>query len=181
MTRLRHAAGGILLTLSGAASGAGATDSREYQIKAAFLYNFTRFVEWPASSFADAGSPIIIGAYCSDPFARVLEQTVSGRTVNGRGIVVQNLRAPAAAQATHVAFVCADSNALFGRIEETVSTRPVLTVGETDALAEQGVIIKFGLDDDRVRFEINIAAAERAGLKVSAQLQKLATAIRRTP
>lgn len=179
-SRIR-AAIGILLTVGGAALGSEGTDSREYQIKAAFLYNFTRFVEWPASSFADADSPIVIGAYCADPFTQVLREIVSGRTVNGRSIVVQHLQAPAAAQATHVTFICADSDALSAYVEAAVRIYPVLTVGETAAAAEQGVIIKFGLEADRVRFEINAAAAERAGLKVSAQLQKLATAVRRSP
>lgn len=180
-TRLRRALCGLLLSVSGATFGADATDTREYQIKAAFLYNFTRFVEWPASSFADAGSPIVIGAYCADPFGAVLKAIVKGRTVNGRGIVARKLDTVELATSAHVVFVCAAKDTEFAHIESVVDGRPVLTVGETDAFAEAAGIIRFVLDEEKVRFEINMAAAERAGLKVSAQLQKLATAVRRAP
>lgn len=177
---LRRALCGPLLAMSAAVSGDDAVGSREYQLKAAFLYNFTRFVEWPASSFADARSPIVVGAYCDDPFSAVLEKVVKNRAVNGRGIVVKRLHAVAASQATHLSFVCASSDALLAGIEDLVKNHPVLTVGDTDAAAELAVI-SFQLVDEKVRFEINMAAADRAGLRVSAQLQKLATRIRRAP
>jgi hypothetical protein len=170
-----------LLTLSSAVFGNTATDSREYQIKAAFLYNFTRFTEWPAGSFADASSPIAIGTYCAEPFSGMLEKLVKSRAVNGRKIAVTRLDSADAARTMHVVFVCADSEALLPDIAEAVGSSPVLTVSETNRSAASVACIDFHVDDGRVRFEINMTASEHAGLQISAQLQKLAIAVRRTP
>jgi hypothetical protein len=171
----------VLLTLSSAVFGNPATDSREYQIKAAFLYNFTRFTEWPVGSFADAGSPIAIGTYCAEPFSGMLEQLVKNRAVNGRRIAVTHLDTADAARAMHVVFVCADSEALLVSIQDAVRFSPVLTVSETNRSAAGIACIDFQVDDGKVRFEINMTASDHAGLKISAQLQKLAIAVRRTP
>jgi hypothetical protein len=169
--------GALLLCLAAVPVSAAATDSREYQIKAAFLYNFTRFVEWPASTFADTGGAIVIGTACADPFSELLERLVAGRTVDGRAIIVRKLDSVGAASATHLVFICAGDALPRDRIEASVDGAPVLTVGD-DAGGKS--IIAFGVERDKVRFDIDVAAAERAGLRISAQLQKLARTVKRS-
>jgi YfiR/HmsC-like len=153
--------------------------SKEYQIKAAFVYNFTKFVEWPERSFADASSPIVIGAFCPQPVSAELERVVRDRKVNGRSVVVKKLDAAEEARSTHVLFICASQEAQIANIESAISGLPVVTVGESARFVEAGGMIYLVREDDKVRFEINMQPAERRGVKVSAQLQKLARLVRR--
>jgi hypothetical protein len=153
--------------------------SKEYQLKAAFLFNFTKFVEWPAGRFADDTSPIVIGVLGRNPFEDKLANLVKDRLVNGRAIVVRSVTAADDPRTVHVLFVPGG--------EEPTGSAPawqnsaVLTVGESRAFAALGGNITFTQEGDKVRFEINLATAERDELKISAQLLKLATAVRRKP
>ncbi len=164
-----------------ALAGAGEAATREYQLKAAFLYNFTKFVEWPAASFSSDDSPIVIGAYCPDPFTSELARIVAGRRVFNRSVRARRLEAPEDARQVHVVFVCAAEEARLPAVDKAIGSRAVLTVGETELSERLGSIIKFVPEDDKIRFEINIRAAERANLKLSAQLQKLAKLVREGP
>ena len=155
--------------------------SNEYQIKAAFLYNFTKFVEWPAPSFSGPGDPIVIGVYCSEPFAATLEKIVLGRKVNGRVIAVRRLTTASDARTVHLLFVCTAQDLLLSGIQAEVQSRPVVTVGESEADTRSGVAIRFLREDDKLRFGIDMVVAARAGVKISAQLQKLATTVIRVP
>jgi hypothetical protein len=153
--------------------------SKEYQIKAAFVYNFTKFVEWPPNSFDDPDAPIVIAVAGKGPCAAEVERSVKDRTVNGRQILVKTVETPGAAKGAHVLFLSASEDS---RLEEWLGafrSAGTLTVGESEPFAKAGGIIRFVLEGDKVRFEINIDSAERAGLKVSAQLQKLAKSIRK--
>ena len=156
-----------------------AENAREYQVKAAFLYNFTKFIDWPADCFASPQSPIVIAVLGRDPFDGELARVVHGRTVAGHPIALVAITPEALASgrlpAVHVLFVAAGEEALFRRLPGPPWTRGVVTVGETARFAELGGIITFVLVDDRVHFEINAARASAAGVTISAQLQKLAT------
>jgi hypothetical protein len=170
-----------LLTAAGAeAATAAATPSREYEIKAAFLYNFTKFVEWPAASFPDATAPIVIGVLGDSPFAAALERVVHDRTVNGRAIAVRRVESLEELATAHVLFVASTEEARFGSLEPTIETSPILTVGESEFFASLGGVVTFVVQDDKVRFEVNASSADHAGLKISAQLLKLATTVRRS-
>lgn len=159
----------------------GDSVAKEYQIKAAFLYNIPKFVEWPVTSFASSSDPIIIGVFGNSPFGDQLEIIVKDRKINGRGIVVKHLFNVEDVKMTHLLFISATDDKRFAAIKAVIQNSPVLTVGESTVFADAGGAINFVLINDKVRFEINTAAAELAGLKISAQLQKLATTIRRTP
>ena len=148
--------------------------TKEYQLKAAFLYNFTKFVEWPALSFASADSPIVIGIYRSNPFGGELEKIVSGRKVNGHKIVVAQVPSPAAGRQTHILFVGAAQDSKLNEVKGALNGTAVLTVGESEAFARQGGMVTFSLKNDSLRFSINNDSAQKAGLKISSQLQKLA-------
>lgn len=172
---------GLLLLNGRAAVGAELPVSKEYRIKAAFLYNFTKFIEWPAKSFSGATDPIVIGVLGPAALGAELERIVQGRRVNGRAIVVKQVDAVAEVRSTHLLFVSAPEDARFAEVASAIEGSPVLTVGESSLFARAGGAISFVLEDDKVRFEINIASAERTGLHISAQLQKLATVVRRGP
>jgi hypothetical protein len=165
---------------AGAADGAAAAPGRECEIKAAFLYNFTKFVDWPAATFANADAPIVIGVLGDSPCAQALERLVKDRKVNGRAIVVRRIASGEEAKATQVLFVGLAHEAQFAGLQPAIRLLPILTVGESSGFPILGGAIEFVPQGDKIRFEINIDAAEHAGLKISAQLQKLATVVRRS-
>jgi hypothetical protein len=155
--------------------------SKEYQLKAAFLYNFTKFVEWPPRCFANATSPITIAILGDNPFADELETAVRGRQVNGRSVVVKEIDSIAQAGDAQVLFIAAKNEARLGDALGSLQQTGVLTVGESRQFAAMGGIITFTLQTDKVRFQINQQASEQAGLKINAQLLKLATVVHSKP
>jgi hypothetical protein len=167
-----------LLQFAATAAAAEPAVSQEYQVKAAFLYNFTKFVEWPATAFPDASSPIVIGIAGDNPFGGELENLVRDRKVNGRPLRVVAVPDLDAAAGVHVIFIPATAERGFEKNIESLTRGGVLVVGETGRFLGLGGTVQFTAED-RVRFEISVAAATRGGLKISAQLQKLALAVRR--
>lgn len=166
-----------LLIVPQAAFGAKLAGSREYQLKAAFVYNFTKFIEWPAQTFASEQAPIVIGVLGDSAFGPQLDELVKGRSVHGRSIVVARVEDGEQARAVHVLFVSADQVGVFDEIRSTLQGSPVLTVGESRSFALRDGAINFVMEDNIPRFEINVGSAQRAGLKISAQLQKLAKTV----
>jgi hypothetical protein len=151
--------------------------SKEYQVKAAFLYNFTKFVEWPPARFADDTSPIVIGVLGRNPFGDELEKIVKDRNVKRRAIVVKLVSTADDVLTVHLLFVPAgEETRLPPRVWQNAA---IVAVGESEDFAALGGTITFTREAAKVRFEINIAPAERSGLKISSQLQKLATVVRR--
>jgi hypothetical protein len=143
-----------------------ADDGLEYQVKAAFLFNFLKFVEWPPAA---SGAPWVIGVLGHDPFGDVLDRTVQGKTVNGHGIEVRRYTRVADVRGCNVLFV---GRADFARVG--IPDQPgLLTVGESPGFIKAGGIINFYLEENRVHFEIRPSAAHSAGLQVSSQLLKL--------
>jgi hypothetical protein len=169
---------GLLLGGQPVAAAEG-TVSKEYQVKAAFLYNFTKFVEWPAQHFATEDRPVVIAVLGHNPFGEELEQITRGRRVNGREITIAFIDTPAAAAAADLVFVCAGEESRFEAMNTALRQAQVLTIGESPRFADAGGIITFLREADKVHFVINLESAERAGLKISAQLLKLATEVQR--
>jgi hypothetical protein len=147
---------------------------REYQVKAVFLFNFVQFVEWPATAFPSADAPIRIGVLGDNPFSGALEAAVQGEKVRNRSIVVEPSSRLESLRDCHVVFVSRSQRAEIGTILAVLGSRPVLTIGEVPDFAGRGGIINFYLEGQKVRFEINRAAAQRSGLKLSSQLLTLA-------
>ncbi len=148
----------------------------EYQVKAAFLYNFGKFVEWPPGTLADSSFAICVLG--DDPFGPALDQVIEGKSVHGKKLVAHRLGRIEEAGKCHVLFVSSSENGRLSQVLTSLRGRRVLTVGDTEGFAHRGGIINFRLVENKVRFEINLDAAERAGLTVSSQLLKLATVIR---
>jgi len=171
----------LALLLLQLVAGTHAQISRGDQIRAAFLYNFTKFIEWPSNSFTDVNAAIVIGVLGDSSLAAALTAVVRDRKVNGRPITVRAVQNAEEAASTHELFVSATEISRWAQIQAAIETRPVVTVGESPAFARNGGTINFIVQDDKLRFEINMTAAERSGVKISAQLQKLAAAVERVP
>ena len=154
--------------------------AQEQQVKSAFLYNFTKFVEWPAARFASPGDPIVLGVFGDADILDTLEVVVRGRTVNGRTLVVRRVVTVQEVRSTHLVFAAASEDTRFAAISAALRDDAVLTVGESPDFLAEGGSIRLLLMAGKLRFEINAAAAERAHLKISAQLQSLAVAAARS-
>ena len=161
-------------------ASAQATRAPEYSVKAAYLYNFTHFIEWPSNSFAAPDARIVIGVLGEDPFGEVLDQAVKGKTVCGRAFEVRRSQQLGELRGCQVLFVCASETRRLPEILETVKKTGQVTISDLDRFAEQGGVISFYMDNNRVRFKINLTAAERAGIKISSRLLRLGTIIRET-
>ena len=153
---------------------AGAAGIEEYQVKAAFLFNFAKFVEWPAQAFQSPDSPIEICVLGPNPFGSLLDKAVEGKVVGNRKFVVRDIRDAQQANECHMVFVSAAggtlSQARLGEIKKCC----VLTVGEAEDFIAGGGMINLRLESARVRVEINPDAAERARLRISSKLLSLA-------
>jgi len=148
----------------------------EHQVKAAFLLNFTKFVEWPQAAFGDEHSPITICVLGEDPFGGALDQIVEGEVVDGRRVIVRRLKEPPAAKQCQVLFV----SPVIKDVSQILSTvRPgILTVGEEgDHFLRDGGVISFVIENRHVRFDINQSAAENEGLKLSSRLLRVARSV----
>ena len=155
---------------------AGAAPVDEDQVKAAFLFNFAKFVTWPAG--LAEGEPIALCVLGSDSFDEALEEVIGSRPVGGRSVVVRPVSSTIEIGACQIVFVRASEHSRAASILEHVGDKPVLTVGESEGFAARGGIINFRVEESRVRFEVNPAAAKRAGLELSSQLLKLAILVR---
>ena len=152
--------------------------SLEYQVKAAYLMNFPKFVEWPASAFFAPDSPITICVLGNDPFGPALDRMVENERVNGRGIRVRRSVPEANPQGCHVAFISRSEREGMAQVNSRLRMSSVLTVSEVPGFADAGGMIEFVIEDGKVRFYINAAAAQSAGLTVSSRLLRVASAIR---
>jgi hypothetical protein len=173
---------------------AGSTSSREYQIKAAFLYNFIQFVDWPDEKLADSNEPIIIGIVGKDPFGDAFEP-IKDKKVKGRDVVIKRFKSFEKLEKSteknesqsdqeietltkcHLLFICPSERKNLKRIINTVKDCDVLTVSEMEGFLEAGGIINWFVEEKKLRFEINITAAERAKLKIRSKLLRLAKRI----
>jgi YfiR/HmsC-like len=163
--------GVVLCSLVAGTRGQVAT---EYQIKAAFLFNFAKFVEWPPSSFSNASAPLRICVLGRDPFGDELRNITKDKTVNGRRLEVDQGIDLQVAKTCHILFIAASETARLKQIFESMHGTDALTVGDTKGFVEQGGMINFVLENNRVQFEVNSKAAEQGGLKISSKLLSVA-------
>ncbi len=146
----------------------------EYQLKAAFLYNFAKFIEWPQNAFAENKSPFIIGILGDNPFGTHLESTVAGKKINEHPITIQTFREVAAVTNCHILFVSSSEKERLPEIIEKLRGTTVLTVGQTERFIETGGMVNFVQEGTKLRFQINDDAAKVAKLKISSKLLGLA-------
>lgn len=146
----------------------------EYEIKAAFIYNFAKFVEWPPASNQAVSDSIIIGILGKDPFGYLMEKVIGGKTAGGKTILIERYESIEMARRCHILFVSDSETPRLKQIVRQLSGQHVLTVGEMDRFARQGGMICLYMQDKRIRFRINMAATEAAQLRLSSKLLKLA-------
>jgi hypothetical protein len=165
---------GIVLSVGARAGAADEYRVAEYRVKAAFLYNFAKFVEWPAQVFKSASDPIVIGVLGKNPFGDALAEAVSGKTLGGRAFQVREVADAEHTAGCQIVFVSSSERKRLGPLFSRIGNTAVLTVGETDNFASEGGIINFKIDAGTVRLQINVEAARKQQLHISAKLLSLA-------
>lgn len=151
---------------------AGAPTVREYEIKAAFLYNFAQFVQWPSGAFDTGTSDLVLCVLGMDPFGRALE-SLEDKQVRGRRVEIVRLETSAELTRCHILFITSETT----RVAELLASlggQSILTIGDTPGFAQRGGIINFIIRRNKIRFQINRDAGERAGLVISSRLLSLA-------
>ncbi len=179
------------LPVSSVKADSGSAEYEEYVVKAAFIYNFLKFIDWPEEKITGDGNRIIVGIIGKDPFGSAVKG-FSGKSLEGRKLVVERFegihriqemakenqkdfdKTVDALRKCHLLFVCPSEKKQFLQIVEIVDKYHVVTVGDGEGFIESGGIINFSLKENKVRFEVNLVAAEKAGLKIRSQLLRLA-------
>ena len=146
----------------------------EYQVKAAFLFNFAKFVDWPAEAFSDSSAPLVIGVIGVDPFGAALDQAIKGKNVGGRSLVIRRLKWGQDLRACQILYISSSERKRLPQIIQSLKGASVLTVGEMDQFNQQGGIINFTREAGKVRFQINSRGADQARLRISSKLLVLA-------
>lgn len=177
--QFRHAT--TLLWLIASLAGPGQPQARaqevvpsEYELKAAFLYNFARFVEWPAATFREPGAPFVIGVFGDNPFGDGLEKSVQGKAINGHGLVVRQFKTVSEIKDCQILFINQSEKKRIAEILKALDRKPVLTVSEVDRFMQRGLMVNFFTEGNKVRFDINADMAKKAELRVSSKLLNLA-------
>jgi hypothetical protein len=150
----------------------------EYQVKAVFLYNFARYVEWPSQSFKAANASVTICILGQNPFGNALEQAVAGKDVEGRSLVVRQISDFQTGGNCQILFVGSSERKRFRSMAVRLKGSGVLTVGETQGFTADGGVMNFKLEDGKVRFEIDLDAAAREHLRISSKLLSLAQIVK---
>lgn len=152
----------------------GGPSDTEYQIKAAYLYKFVAYIEWPAAAFGDADTPVTIGVIGADDVAAELNNIKHGRKVNNRTVEIKLLKPGDPLTGVKILFIGGRDSAHLKRLLDSVQSQPVLSVTESAGALSAGSVINFVPVDDRIRFEVSVQNADRNGLKISARLLSVA-------
>jgi hypothetical protein len=152
-------------------------DASEYVVKAAFLIHFAQFVEWPPEAFKDASSPLMYCTIGEDPFGGALEESVKGKSVGGRALQVQHLKGREQIGGCHILFIGGAEKKHVAEDLSSAAGHAVLTVGETEHFAQSGGVIGFLVENEKIRFEINLQTARKTKLKISSRLLSLAKTV----
>jgi hypothetical protein len=168
----------LLISLAGVCwASAQTSPTSEYQVKAAFLFHFAQFVDWPPEAFKDAASPLTYCTAGEDPFHGALEASLNGKMIGARPVRVIHFRQVQEIQGCQIVFLGTPEKKLMSAMLGNLRASPILTVGESEGFVQGGGMIGFFLEDNKVRFDINLDAAEHAKLKISARLLALAKTV----
>lgn len=167
-----------LVLLWATCAGYRAASFPEYQVKAAYLFNFARFVEWPKTAFETPDAPLVIGIVGADPFGRTLEETLEGKTVQGRPFRIERVQALEKISKLHLLFIARSEKDRVPEILAKTEGWPVLTVSEMDDFAKERGMIQLRVADQQITFDLNQKAIKKAGLIPSVQMIKIAKVVR---
>jgi hypothetical protein len=151
-----------------------AQPSREYKVKAVFLFNFAQFVQWHAQNFLSAQSPLVIGILGEDPFNSYLDETVSGESINGHPIVVQRFNSAYEVKNCHILFIHSTETYRMKDILAKLKDKKILTVSDSKTFMNDGGMIRFLTENNKIRLVINLDEVKEAGLDISSKLLRLA-------
>jgi len=151
----------------------------ESDLKAAFLYNFTKFIEWPAEAFSNDGAPVAVGVYGDEEFTQNLRSLLADKKAHNRTFIVKRLTNPQDAKTCQILFFRESETRKMGAVYDSIKRLPILTVGESDDFLDQGGMFNLLFEDKQLRFEANTAVAENAKLTISSKLLRLAKNIRK--
>jgi len=168
----------LWLTAGGGFSAGKNSGVSEYQVKAAFLYNFIKFTDWPGRTFASAEAPIVIGIVGDDPFGKTLDDVVKDELVHQRPLILKRFRADEDLGSCQVLFICNSEKERVAALLNQLKGKPVLTTSDAPGFAEQGGMVNLLLVKDSVKLEINQAVAEASGLQISGKLLSLARIVK---
>jgi hypothetical protein len=148
--------------------------SSEYKVKAVFLYNFTRFIDWPPSAFSSPESPFIIGIIGDDPFGSYLEEAVSGEQIENHTIIIKRYHSISEIKDCQVLYINSSNSEYIKEIISLVGKRSILTVSDANNFARWGGMIRLFTDDEKIRIQINSNAAKASQLNISSKLLSVA-------
>ena len=169
----------VWVLLAGAGLFAQQPKPSEYQVKAAYLYNFGKFIKWPANVPADKGNSFAVCVLGKDPFGPTLDSTLAGEALDGKPVVIRRISRPQDAGDCRVLFISSTEGSHLKEILTALDQSGVLTVSDLPGFTRRGGMIEFVLEGDRIRFEINLANAESARLILSSELLKVAASVKR--
>lgn len=149
----------------------------EYQLKAAFIFHFAQLVDWPVDSLGPGNRPLMFCTVGENAFPGVLEDTVQGKQIGSRSLEVRHLQVNENPRGCHLLFIAGRDKKRVAAILAGLNGAPILTVGESDDFVERGGMIGFCLQENKIRFDINLNAAQRANLKISSRLLLLAKTV----
>jgi YfiR/HmsC-like len=182
-TRLIRIAAVLVALISFASSNPPSLDAKasEYEVRAAYLYNFAKFIEWPPGIPGPDSEPFRICILGDDSFESVLNSMIAGETVKGRKVEAKSIARSQEAPKCQILFIGSSQEGQLKAVFAGLGRSPILTVSDIPQFSQHGGMIEFTLDDNRVRFEVNLLSAREAGLAVSSELLKVATVVRREP
>jgi hypothetical protein len=151
----------------------------DYDVKAAYLFNFGRFVEWPTNAAAAKNDAFMVCVLGQDPFGAALDATLAGESIAGRKVAAKRISTPEESADCQILFLSSAEDTQLRKIVEVLNKQPVLTVSDMPQFSQRGGMIQFVLEGKKVRFEVNLTAAQHAGLTLSSELLKVATTVRR--
>jgi len=169
---------GLCLALARAVAAESDAGVGEYEVKAAFLYNLTKFTDWPPGAFSSVTAPIVIGIVGENPFGNAMYDIVRGEVVHGRPLVVKRMSVEENLRVCHLLFISRSETPRLSAMLGQLKGSPVLTVSEINGFGDQGGMVNLVLVNKTVKIEINLAATEQTGLQISAKLLKLARVVK---
>lgn len=158
-------------------ASAQTTASAEYQLKAVFLFNFAQFVEWPARAFRDPKAPLVIGVLGEDPFGAYLDDLVSGEKIGDRPLVVRRYKRAEDLNECHIVFISRSEARNLENIIARLRDRSLLTVSDVDTFTRRGGMVRFVMEDGKIRLRINVEAAKACELTISSKILRPGTIV----
>jgi len=152
--------------------------TREYQVKAAFVFNFTQFVEWPATCFSNPETRAVIGVLGKDPFGTYLEETIVGESINKHPLIIEHYNNVDEIKNCQILFVNLSNKNELRLVIEKLKGKNILTVSDVNGFAKLGGMVRLYLNDDKINIEINLEAAKAENLVISSKLLKLAEIVK---